>query len=253
MKFLDYIRNHHVFTTSELYASMDSKAAAEEQLRLAVKSGTVERVRRGLLVSNRGRFDGVSVDQTEIVAAVDSNAVISYHSALEAHGVAHNAGFVCYFRSDTIHTKFEFHGITYQPCGSVNNTKYKILRSAAGTYRATSREQTLIDCLARPALAGGIEEAIRSLTAFVYLDVDELVTAATSMGPSMTARVGWLLSMKATEWHVDEKHLTILENTLGAGPYRLHPVSAKTAGWSAQWKLLLPATSEEVESWITRL
>ena len=100
MKFSRYIATHHAFTTGALMAEMDSPAAAEEQLRLAVRSGMVERARHGLLVSNYGRFEGVPIDPAEVVAAADPAAVLSYHSALEAHGVAHSAGFVCRFRSD---------------------------------------------------------------------------------------------------------------------------------------------------------
>lgn len=252
MKFSDYIDSHHVFTTPSLLEAMDSAAAAEEQLRRAVRSGAVERVRRGLLVSNRGRFEDAPVDQFEVVAALDAGAVVSYHSALEAHGVAHNAGFVCRFRSDVVRTGFDFRGVAYRPCGPVGNARSRAMRSPAGTYLATTREQTVVDCLGRPALAGGVEEAVRSLTAFVYLDVEELAGLAAEAGSSMASRVGWLLSEKRDEWHVGEESLSLLEGRLGSGPYRLGPASAGSAGWVARWKLVLPEEGKEVESWITR-
>lgn len=252
MKFSDYIGSHHVFTTPSLLGAVDSAAAAEEQLRRAVRSGGVERVRRGLLVSNRGRFEGVPVDQFEVVAALDVGAVVSYHSALEAHGVAHNAGFVCRFRSDAVRAGFDFRGVAYRPCGPVGNARAKTMRSSWGSYLATTREQTVIDCLGRPALAGGAEEAVRSLTAFVYIDVEELVGLAAGAGPSMAARVGWLLSQKKGEWHVDEGDLARLESALGPGPYRLgHAADGVPTGWSARWRLILPEESKEAESWTT--
>jgi predicted transcriptional regulator of viral defense system len=252
MKFSDYIDSHHVFTTSSLLEAMDSAGAAEEQLRRAVRSGTVERVRRGLLVSNHGRFEDAPVEQTEVVAVLDAGAVVSYHSALESHGVAHNAGFACRFRSDSVRSGFDFRGVAYRPCGPVGNARSKTMRSPAGTYLATTREQTVVDCLGKPALAGGVEEAVRSLTAFVYLDVEELVGLAVDAGPSMASRVGWLLSAKKAEWHVGEENLSLLEGRLGPGPYRLGPASAGSAGWVASWRLVLPEDEEEVMSWITR-
>ena len=253
MKFTDYTDSHHVFTTPSLLEAMDSTAAAEEQLRLAVRSGAVERVRRGLLVSNHGRFEDTPVDQFEVVAALDASAIISYHSALEAHGIAHNEGFVCRFRSDAVKAEFDFRGVAYRPCGPVRNVQSKVMRSSAGMYLATTKEQTVIDCLRKPALAGGIEEAVRSLTAFVYLDVEELVGLAVSAGPSTISRVGWLLSKKRDEWHVDDDRLAQLENRLGPGPYRLSSAAEGSSGWVAGWKLILPEDEEEVESWITRL
>ncbi|NHM16872.1 hypothetical protein GMI69_09480 [Eggerthellaceae bacterium zg-887] len=100
MKFTEYISTHQVFTTADLLAASDSAAAAEQQLGAAVQSGSVERVRRGLLVSNRGRFEGAAVDPYAVVSAADLDAVLCYHSALEAHGVAHNVSFECRFLSD---------------------------------------------------------------------------------------------------------------------------------------------------------
>lgn len=253
MKFTEYINGHHVFTTADLLAAMDSPAAAEEQLRLAVKSGAVEHVRRGLLVSNHGRFEDSPVEQTEIVTSLDTNAVVSYHSALEAHGVAHNEGFVCRFRSDAVRTGFEFRGISYCPCGPIGSTKAKAMRSILGAFLATTREQTVIDCLGKPALAGGVEEAVRSLTAFTYLDVDMLIDLAVETGPSAASRVGWLLSEKRDDWHVDDKHLSLLENRLGRGPYRLGHATTDSTGWVSRWKLILPENAEEVAPWITHL
>ena len=56
--------------------------------------------RRGLLVPSRRRLEGAPVGQTGVVAAPDAGALVSCRSALEAHGVAHDAGLVCRFRSD---------------------------------------------------------------------------------------------------------------------------------------------------------
>ena len=99
MKFTEYIHSHHVFAVEGLLAASDSPAAARQQLKDAVCSGAVERVRRGLYASNSGRYEGTGVDPYEVVAALDAETVLSYHSALEAHGVAHNVGFECRFRT----------------------------------------------------------------------------------------------------------------------------------------------------------
>lgn len=66
MKFSEYISRHQVFTTSALMGAMDSPSSATEQLRLAIKAGTVECVRRGLLVSNYGRCEDRPLDPLTI-------------------------------------------------------------------------------------------------------------------------------------------------------------------------------------------
>ncbi|HIS40853.1 MAG TPA: hypothetical protein IAC12_08515 [Candidatus Aphodovivens avistercoris] len=88
-----------MFTVKDLLEAASSKAAAKQQLKLAAASGAVERVRRGLYVSKARSFASKSVDPFEVIAALDSDAVLSYLSAPEAHGVAHNIGFEHHFRT----------------------------------------------------------------------------------------------------------------------------------------------------------
>lgn len=252
MKFSEYISTHHAFTTSDLMAAVDSPGSAEEQLRKAVRSGVVGRVRRGLLVSNHGRFEGAPIDPAMVAMAADSRAALSYHSALEAYGVAHNASFVCRFRSDAVRTGFAFRGVRYVPCGPLGCARVGSQRVEWGRRRVTTREQTVLDCLRKPSLAGGVEEAVRGITAFAYLDVDELLELLERGSASTCSRVGWLLDSKAGDWGVGEATLVQLESRLGKGPYRLGHPSPSDAGWSARWRLILPEGKEEVESWITR-
>ena len=252
MKFTQYINGHQVFTTSQLMSAMDSVDAAEQQLRLAVRSGAVERVRRGLLVSNHGRYEDVSVDPYDVIAAADPEAALCFHSALEAHGVAHNVGFACQFRSDAVKTPFEFRGVRYEPCGPAGDALVGMVRARGVRRRATTREQTVLDCLSAPARAGGAEEAVRGISAFVYLDVPRLAAMVRLLGPSMASRVGWLLSQKAADWHVEPSVLEELKRAIGPGPYRLGAAHQGEGGWSSEWRLILPESNEEVASWITR-
>jgi predicted transcriptional regulator of viral defense system len=250
MKFTDYINSHHAFTTARLMSAMDSPDAAEEQLRLAVKSGSVERARRGLLVSNHGRYQDAPLDPVELLAALDPAAVLSYHSALGAWGVAHDAGFTCRFRSDYVRSAFAFRGVSYEPCGPLGGVPVAGVRTSWGRRRVTTREQTVFDCLGRPHLSGGAEEAVRGASAFVWLDVNALARLAVGAGPSAAARAGWLLEQKQDDWHVGEEALTRLQAALSHGPYRLGHVQGE-GGWSARWRLVLPESNEEVTSWIT--
>lgn len=105
MKFTEYIARRRAFTTEALLAAADSRDAARQQLKEAVVGGSVERVRRGLYVSNAGRFEGAGVDPHEVVAALDPDAILSYHSALEAHGVAHNVGFERRFHTEAARSR----------------------------------------------------------------------------------------------------------------------------------------------------
>lgn len=250
MKFTEYIRSHHVFAVEDLLAASDSPAAARQQLKDAVSSGAVERVRRGLYASNSGSFEGAGVDPYEVVAALDAEAVLSYHSALEAHGVAHSVGFECRFRTESARSPFVFRGVRYVPHPADAGALSQAVRGKAfGSVLVTTREQTLFDSLKHPEWAGGIEEAVRSLSALPYLDAEKAAALALADSASMAARVGWLLEAKSEAWHVPEDVLERLRKASAGTVSKLDKRSAATRGWSREWNMRLPESAEEVASW----
>ena len=251
MKFKEYIETHQVFTVDDL-CPVASKASAKTLLRRALDAGEVERARRGLYVSKTGKFTGESPDPFRVLAAVDPEAVVSYHSALAAHGVAHNVSFECTFRSQTVRTPFEYGGVLYVPYDDGDSPLTQTIRARAfGSVSATTREQTLVDCLARPSRSGGIEEAVRSCSAFPYVDVDALTALLRDAPAATVARAGWLLEAKADDWNVSELALEELESLLGRGPVKLDPSSKENRGWCGRWRLCLPDEEREVLSWIS--
>ncbi len=252
MKFSEYISKHHVFPTRDLLKNADSEMAAKQQLKLALASNTVERVRRGLYASNAGKFKDAGVDPYEVVTALDSNAVLSYHSALEAHGVAHNVGFECRFRTDAARTPFTFHDVRYVPHTAENGlTTQRIRGRSFGSVLATSREQTFVDCLKHPEWSGGIEEVVRSLSAMPYLDSVRVSDLAMAASASMAARVGWLLEEKAEQWKVQDDTLDMLRAACGGVVSKLDKSSYAARGWSKEWNMRLPEEDKEVRSWLS--
>lgn len=250
MKFTEYISTHPAFTVDTLLANADSRTAARQQLKEAVATGSVERVRRGLYVSNTGRFTGVGIDPYVVAETLDPQAIISYHSALEAHGVAHNTGFECRFRTDAARAPFSFRGIRFIPHSAEDGILTQSVRGKAfGSVLVTTREQALFDCLKYPERSGGIEEAIRSLSAFPYLNAEKAAMLALEDSASMAARVGWLLEMKSTAWHVRQNTIERLRKASGGTVSKLDKRADETRGWSKAWNMRLPETEEEVASW----
>lgn len=213
-------------------------------------TGEVERVRRGVYVSKTGKYTGEAPDPFLAVRTVDPEAVVSYHSALVAHGAAHNVGFEYSFRSAKVRSPFEYGGVRYIPFDTNDSPQTQAMRSKSyGTVRVITREQTLVDCLMHPGRAGGVEEVVRSCSAFPYLDLEALLKTLKYASSSTLSRVGWLLETKRENWNVNEDVLSELEGRLGKGPYKLDPKVGETRGWSNHWRLCLPEAEEEALSW----
>ena len=240
MKFKEYIDRTHVFTVSQLAASCGlSDSSVKTTLRRAVAAGQIERARRGAYVSKSGRFAATEVDSFELVSSIDPKAVISFHSALEAHGVAHNVGSVCQFRSASIKSAFEYSGISYVPFPLANDLPAQSVR-----------EQTVVDCLSYPDRCGGIEEALMSISLFPYIDAEALRKLVSEKSASLAARTGWLLERKAEKWRIPSDVLDAFEEMAKGGPFKLDKDSTRSRGWSRRWRLCLPEEGEEVGKWL---
>lgn len=250
MKYKEYISTHQLFTTEELL-QVTSAPTADVLLNRSLKAGDIERVRRGLYVSKTGKYYGETPDPFAIVHALDAEGVLAYHSALEVHGVAHSSSNRVAFRTGKVRSTFSYSGITYVPLKAAPDARTQMMHGKAfGRVLATTKEQTLVDCLDNAKLAGGIEEVLRSASAFPYMDFCELEALTGNGTAALAARLGWVLEAKQAEWNVPESLLHLLESRLKAGPQRLDPGAKESAGWSKRWKLYLPAPEEEMLSWL---
>lgn len=252
MKFKEYIDRVHVFTVSQLVENCGmSGSTAKTTLKRAVAAGQVERARRGVYVSKAGRFAAAEVDSFELVSSIDPNAVVSFHSALEAHGVAHNVGSVCQFRSASIKSAFEYSGVLYVSFPLTNDLPTQSVRGRGGLRTVvTTREQTIVDCLNHPDRCGGIEEALMSISLFPYIDAEALKKVVSGKSASLAARAGWLLEQKASKWRIPSDVLDEFDEMAKGGPFKLDKDSTESHGWSRRWKLCLPEKEGEIEKWL---
>lgn len=252
MKFKDYIDRTHAFTVSQLVESCGmSDSSVKTTLRRAVAARQIERARRGVYVSKSGRFAAAEVDSFELLFAIDPEAVVSFHSALEVHDVAHNAGSTCQFRSAAIKSAFEYSGVSYIPFPLANGLPTQSMRGRGGLRTTvTTREQTIVDCLSHPDRCGGIEEALMSISLFPYVDAEALKELVSDKSASLAARTGWLLERKADKWRIPSDVLDEFEEMAKGGPFKLDKDSIGSRSWSRRWRLCLPEKEEEIKKWL---
>ena len=250
MKATEYIESHPVFTTADIQAVSPSKETAETTLRRAVSSGKAERIRRGLYASRAGAFANRAPDPFDIIAVADPDAVLSYRTALAAHGLSHNVSFDFAFRSDQIKSAFEFAGMHYTPFSADPSAKCQLKRIGVDRFcQVTTREQTFVDCLTHPNRSGGTEEVIRALSSIAYLDLGELGRMLKISQISVRARAGWLLEQNKDRWGVPDSFLDDLEQQT-EGTVRFGSKGDPTLSWSKRWNLALPYSEEERAEWM---
>lgn len=251
--FRRYIETHQVFTTDDVLESCGSTASMRTALSRAVADGQVSKVRNALYISNTGRFVGLRADPYRVAAAFDTDAVFSFHSALELHGLAHSLSNRVQYRSPSARLSFTFDGTSFERYSSREDIPIDSVRADSyGEVRVTTREQTFLDCMSRMRLCGGAEEVLHSLAGLPYLNLATVVELLDRHPASVVARVGWYLEANAERLDVADAMLEGLQSKLPPkASYYLDSTSRKDAqAFSSRWKLNLPTQITELESWM---
>jgi predicted transcriptional regulator of viral defense system len=131
------------------------------------------RVRRGLYAAVNPATGLLYAGRYEIASKLFADACVVYHSALEFYGVANQAFNTVYVASATRFREFEYDGVEYVRIVP-QIEKGVVEQESHAVIRVTDLERTVVDCLDRIDLAGGIDELTQGLTASAYLREKEL-------------------------------------------------------------------------------
>lgn len=248
MTFNEYISNNKVFRIQDLLKSVSSKHSAKKQLKLALKSNKVTRIRQGLYKSNYGKFSDSNVAPSEIIYTLNNNNVLCYASALAEHGVSHNILNIKHFYSKQNIKDFSYLGMAYKCMPMPKNVDTQLLNPLELQIQTTSREQTIIDCIKKPQLAGGFENVVRSVRSFSYIDTEKLIKLLNDESIATVSKLGWLLELNKDNWNIDNSLINKINNRLGTGPYKFPNLN--NYFWNKTWKLFLPTSKEEITQWL---
>ncbi|MDR0481711.1 MAG: hypothetical protein LBH13_00900 [Cellulomonadaceae bacterium] len=242
-----------VFTSNEFEVMFPNSQTDRNLLSRAVASGKVDKVRRGVYVSRTGRFEGSPVDPLQVAAASTDDCTFCLLTALQVHGVLHNLVFRNQFYTERRMMPFTYAGVDYQPIKVDLSTVAARERSNAQgrRVRVSTREQTILDCLDSPSVAGGTENVLRSVSGFNLVDIDALISLTSARSAASAARVGWLAESLAEPWHVTQSQLGRLHDLAsGATAYFGSGTRVGADRWINNWRLYLPAPRDEVASWL---
>ena len=193
-----YIEKLHVlklFNLQDVVTSLTgTMRSAQELLRSYTQKGLVVQIRRNLYSVTDLGTKAIMATKFEIGSRVSDSSYISYHSALEYHGLAHQQFFILYVSSDSRFNEFDFGDIHYAYCKSAISVGV-VTPAMDSKVKVTNLERTIIDCLDRLDRAGGLEEFIHSLSMLTYLDENKLLEYLNSYNKAfLYKKAGFVLS-----------------------------------------------------------
>lgn len=204
-----YFAKNPVFTGAEFARAFPGKGGRANQslLDYHARKGNVLRIRNGLYASvPAGELANTFVVNPLLIASkLTEDSVISHHAALQLHGVAHSMSRVITFTTKNGDFKpFEFQNSVFKAvatrraliegnCEKMQVVKQELL---GGSVLVTGAERTVVDCIDRLELAGGLEEVINSIEGFGTLDMTEIVRYVSALETgTIAAKVGFILEM----------------------------------------------------------
>lgn len=204
-----FFAHHPVFTTDEFAATNKRTKRDSKQALLAYnrRTGRVLNLRRGLyaVVPNGIEPSSFMVNPFLVAAKSTNDAVIAYHSALSFHGYAYSDfNIFTYLTTQKETSKFTFQNSEYvgvtQPKALLKQGQelaaVDLVEQNGLDIHVTSLERTLVDCLDRLDISGGIEEVWRSLELVTYLRIRQILEYVVLLDNAVTtAKVGFFLDI----------------------------------------------------------
>ena len=232
-KFIPY-----TFNKQEIIKDFDNEKQLNNWIASKLKSKSLKKVRNGLyvIVDSAGY---VYSSKFEIASKISKDSFVSYHSALEFHGVANQVFSDVIVCSSTRFNNFEFEDIEY--INKVNKNYVEVMNILTAGVRVSSLERTIIDCIDNINLAGGIEEILNALEQTKVLNEKKLLSVLESYNQVLLyQKVGYILEHFKEQLNLSNDFFEICRSKLTNQIKYFLQDEYKEIEYNATWKLMAP-------------
>lgn len=239
-KYLEDFHRMKLFRLKDVVQIVGNEKSAKDLLQNYKKQQLICRIRRDLYTITDLAMKQAIATKFEIGSNITPSAYISYHSALEYHGLAHQQFYILYISSAQKFTPFDFEGIQYFYCKSISE-KGVYTPPMDSLVRVTDEERTVIDCIDRIDRAGGLEELLHAIAAMTYLNENKLQTYLEIYDKQfLYQKTGFLLSYFQKELKLSDEFLKACQKKIGKSTRYLLDEPAATSVYHSQWKVFAP-------------
>lgn len=163
-----------LFTFDDVLQEGLSEKGAFSALFALKKKGKIIRLRKGLYATINPISSGLYASRYEIGSAIHPRGVIAYRSAMQYYGFGHQLSQTVQVIVPVRYQDEEIEGTTYRFfLGDSDAMTADLFGNAP--LRITELERTVIDCLDRPDLVGGVEELWNILSLVKYLNEGKVI------------------------------------------------------------------------------
>ena len=207
----------------------------------------IKKLKGGLYATINPLTKDIFANKYEIATALYSDAAVAYHSALEFHGLGNQVYSDVHVISSKRYSPADIDGLEYV----FFKTDYKEGISEYEqntTIRVTELERTVVDCIDRIDVAGGLEEVFTALSAINYCDESKLLKHLQNYDKKfLYKKAGYFFSVLKPKYLSEDFYQKCKENISNRDDdIREH--KSLNSKYIKEWKLYVPAKIVNTEN-----
>lgn len=240
MKYIEALHEIKIFHKNNVVALIKDENAAKEILRRYKKQGLISQVRRDLYVATDLASKVSLASKFEIASHITKSSYLSHHAALEYHGIAHQVFFELYISSDESFNNFDYEGISYTFCQSKSEIGV-VNPYTDSLVRVTDLERTVIDCVNRIDLSGGLEELVECFAIITYIDESKLLDYLSHFNKQILyQKTGFILGYFQNEMKLSDDFFEFCKSKIGKSTRYLTDTHESDT-YFKNWRLCAPS------------
>ncbi len=238
-QYLEELHKLRIFRLKDVETFVGNVNSAKDLLQNYKKQRLICQVRRDLYVVTDLASKVSLANKFEIAGKITPTSYLSYQSALEFHGLAHQVFYDLWVSSSNRFNSFEFEGIRFQYCESKSLSGVTNANSSP-FIRVTNLERTVVDCIDKIERCGGLEELIQSISLIPYLDQELLLNYLQEFNKQfLYQKVGFILEYFKQEMKLSDNFFSICKHKSGKSTRYLTD-RIESTHYFKEWKLCAP-------------
>ena len=230
------------FSREDVIQFTGSENSARWKIQNYLKKGFIERIRRDLYAVISLETNQPIPSRYRIASCIAKDSCVSHHSAFEYYGYANQVFNTVYFSAKGRFTSFRYNGVTYIQTPWKGDVE--VYETSSG-IRVTSVERTVIDSVADPKIAGGMEELLRCLMLVPSLSKEKLLKSLECYHQEqLYQKIGYVLEALKDEIPVEESFFSDCEKRISKSKTYLTEEHDDFI-YNKRWKLYVPRDIRE--------
>lgn len=231
--------NKALIKVDEIKQYFASEATLFGALKRLTNNGKIVKLKGGLYARVNPIDDDIYVNRFEIATALYDGAYVAYHTAMEYYGLATQVYYEVHIVTEKRYSPMEIYGLEYQ----FFQSSYKegiVDTKRNAKIRVTELERTVVDCLDRILLAGGLEEVFMALSMINYCDEEKLLKHLAGLGKKILyKKAGYLFSI-LKPFYLSDKFYKICKQNMSNCNDDIRENIMSSYVYSNEWKLYAP-------------